>query len=111
MMKTVAAVASARKNASPRCSSSARYASSGPYALEDRPSAPSPTHASSATSESLWKACGSLGSLGGPITTRRTRARSAMVGVCPSSQVKSTLRLHLLGGGVRVLGELGAVTV
>src|SRR5882672_10203146 len=73
MMKTVAAVAMARKNASPVCSPSARNVSSGPYADDDRPSAPSPTHASSATSESLWNASGSLMSLGGPKRKRRMR--------------------------------------
>src|SRR5262249_9499913 len=34
-------------------------ASSGPYADDDRPSAPSPTHAKNATSETRWKIDGS----------------------------------------------------
>jgi hypothetical protein len=54
MTKTVAAIASARKNASPVCSPSWRKASSGPYADELRPSAPRPTHARNAMSEMWW---------------------------------------------------------
>ncbi len=70
MMKTVSDVAAASRIASPRCSFSALKASSGPYALDESPSAPSPTHASSATSESWWNACGSLTSFGAPKTAR-----------------------------------------
>src|SRR5579864_1401654 len=73
MMKTVAVVASARKKRRPVCSPSWRNSSSGPYADDDSPSAPSPTHASSAISESLWKACGSRTSFGGPKRKRRRR--------------------------------------
>jgi hypothetical protein len=41
-------------------------ASSGPYADEDNPSAPRPTHARNAASVTLWKTRGSIGSLAFP---------------------------------------------
>ena len=58
MMKTVSAVPSASQMASEAlispCSTSALNASGGPYAEDDSPSAPSPTHAKIATREMPW---------------------------------------------------------
>jgi len=54
--KTVNAVASARMTASSVCPVNARKASSGPYADELNPSAPSPTHARKAISEFCGRA-------------------------------------------------------
>ena len=51
MTPTVIAVIATRMIASERWLPSARNASSGPYAEEERPSAPRPTHARNATSE------------------------------------------------------------
>ena len=50
---TVAAITAANASAKYVCCPSVRNASSGPYAEEESPSAPSPTHASSATSDTL----------------------------------------------------------
>src|SRR4029077_13202656 len=58
MTSTVNAVASARPTARYVCGPTVRNASSGPYAEDDRPSAPRPTHASNAMSETLWKTFG-----------------------------------------------------
>src|SRR5215471_21563734 len=64
MMKTVAAVISVRKTARYACepTRSDRNASSGPSDEDDRPSAPRPTQARNATSETWWKIRGSSGS-------------------------------------------------
>src|SRR4051794_16658171 len=59
MMNTVAPVAIARNTARYVFSPSALNASSGPYADDDRPSAPSPTHARNATSDMWWNTLGS----------------------------------------------------
>src|SRR5512138_2112914 len=58
------------------CSPSVLYASSGPYEDEERPSAPSPTHARNATSETEWKMRLSAMSFGLPTTTVRTFSAS-----------------------------------
>src|SRR5205823_3169360 len=73
MMRTVKPVASARKMARYWCSPRFLNASSGPYELEDRPSAPRPTQARKAASESVWKSCGSWMSFGPPSRTRLNR--------------------------------------
>src|SRR5262245_26387883 len=78
MMKIVPAVAAARNTASEVWPPSARNVSSGPYALDESPSAPRPTHASNAMSEILWRTPGSLTSFGCPKTKRRTRSRQDM---------------------------------
>src|SRR5262245_746592 len=80
MIRTVPIIASARNTARPRCSPSWRKVSSGPYALDERPSAPRPTQARNAISDSLWKACGSSTSLGGPKTRRRTLPHKRIAG-------------------------------
>ena len=66
MMKAVTAVASARYRPRWACGPSARKVSSGPYADEDRPSAPSPTHARKATSAIEWRVSAFIGSSGLP---------------------------------------------
>src|SRR5438132_474358 len=70
MMITVSAVSAARKMARYWCSPSALNASSGPYADDDSPSAPRPTHARNAAREMLWKRCGSWMSFGPPRSLR-----------------------------------------
>ena len=72
MMNTVTAVATARY--SPKCwwTPSALNASSGPYADDDRPSAPSPTHARNATSASECRVSLFSGSSARPRTRSRT---------------------------------------
>src|SRR5439155_17310940 len=70
MIRTVNAVAAARKTARYVCSPRFLNASSGPYADEYSPSAPSPTQATNAMSEMWRKRCGSCRSLGPP---RRNR--------------------------------------
>src|SRR3989442_1198650 len=59
MMRTVNAVAAARKTARYVCSPRFLNASSGPYAEDERPSAPRPTQARKAMSERCGKRCGS----------------------------------------------------
>src|SRR5512135_1552141 len=54
--------------ASGACGPSALYASSGPYADDERPSAPSPTQARKAISETWWKTPGSVARSGLPRT-------------------------------------------
>src|SRR5439155_26569388 len=71
MMNTVAAVASAMKSPRWVCSPSARNASSGPYADDDNPSAPSPTHARNAAGAMCWRVVWLTGSSGAPMTSRR----------------------------------------
>src|SRR5205807_430787 len=66
MMKTVTATAMARKMASEWWPSRWRKASSGPYAEEDRPSAPRPTQAKKAISEMCRKRFGFRRSRGRP---------------------------------------------
>src|SRR5256885_16195446 len=72
MMRTVNAVAAARKTARYVCSPRFLNASSGPYAKEERPSAPRPTQARKAISEMCRNRCGSCRSFGPP---RRKRFR------------------------------------
>src|ERR1700686_1818975 len=55
------------------CGPSALYASSGPYADDERPSAPRPTQARKAMRVVWWKISGSLTSRALPITMRRRR--------------------------------------
>ena len=55
MIRIVTTDASATNRLRCVCRPSARNASSGPYADEDSPSAPSPTHAKNAMSERVWK--------------------------------------------------------
>src|SRR3990172_4418954 len=73
MTRTVITVAAATKRARTVCPPRARYASSGPYEEEEIPSAPSPTQAKKAMSETLWKIFGSNRSRGAPNRTRFTR--------------------------------------
>src|SRR5438105_2898625 len=55
------------------CGPSALYASYGPYADDERPSAPRPTQARKAIRVVWWKISGSLTSRALPITIRRRR--------------------------------------
>src|SRR6266404_5308055 len=72
MMNTVAAVASAMYKPSCVCTPRARNASSGPYAEDERPSAPNPTHARNAASAMCWRVLWLNGSSGAPITSARS---------------------------------------
>src|SRR5438876_3637827 len=72
MTSTVSAVRRARKTARYWWSPRFLNASSGPYALEESPSAPRPTQARNAASERLWKSCGSSRFFGPPRSTRFT---------------------------------------
>src|SRR5438874_11584043 len=71
MTAMVIAVMTTRTMERCACAPSALYASSGPYADEERPSAPRPTHARKDTRETWWKIRGSLTSRGGPMIMRR----------------------------------------
>src|SRR5450755_3472061 len=71
MMNTVAAVASAMYSPRWVCAPSALNASSGPYAEEERPSAPRPTHAMNAASAMCCRLFWLNGSRGAPITHSR----------------------------------------
>src|SRR2546425_991319 len=83
MMRTVNAVAAARKTARYVCSPRFLNASSGPYAEDERPSAPRPTQARKAMSEMCRKRCGSCRSFGPP---RRNRfSRCPALGRCSGS--------------------------
>src|SRR5258708_3721308 len=95
MMMTVKAVSSARKTARYWWSPRFLNASSGPYEEDESPSAPRPTQARNAASDSVWKSCGSWKSLGPP---RRTRLNFCHVvgGSCGCS-----------GGGGTLLGAGG----
>src|SRR3990172_8251633 len=73
MTRTVITVAAATKRARTVCPPRARYASSGPYEEEEIPSAPSPTQAKKAISETLWKIFGSKRSRGAPRRKRLAR--------------------------------------
>src|SRR6266550_641201 len=73
MISTVKAVAAARKTARYVCSPRFLNASSGPYADEESPSAPSPTQARNAISEMCRNRCGSCRSLGPPRRRRFNR--------------------------------------
>src|SRR5262245_17368576 len=75
MTQTVTAVSSARKIARYACEPRALNASSGPYAEEDRPSAPRPTQARNAARVTVWKIRGSMGSRAFP-----TRISLTLVG-------------------------------
>src|ERR1051326_2816398 len=83
MMNTVNAVAPASRIARYVCSPSWRYASSGPYAEEDNPSAPRPTQAKNAINDSLWARPESFTSRGRPNKIRRAR-RQPFRGNCTS---------------------------
>src|ERR1700674_453744 len=74
MMKTVKAIASASPIAKNWYWPSARNDSSGPYADEESPSAPSPTQARNAISEMWWYVFGSKTSRGAPKIFRRRLA-------------------------------------
>src|SRR3954471_23861196 len=71
MTAMVSAVIVARMIARCACCPSALYASSGPYADDERPSAPRPTQARNATSEVWRKISGSLTLRALPMTKRR----------------------------------------
>src|SRR5215470_4230680 len=73
MISTVKAVASARKGASATNGPSALNDSSGPYDEDERPSAPSPTQARNATSDTWRKTPGSSTLRGRPTSQRRIR--------------------------------------
>src|ERR1700682_4497268 len=73
MTRTVNPVASARKTARYWWLPRFLNASSGPQELDDRRSAPSPTQARNAASESAWNSCGSWKSLGPPSRIRLKR--------------------------------------
>src|SRR5262249_29746961 len=76
MIKTVNPLPRARKTASSLWAPSALKPSSGPYDEEESPSAPSPTQASKATSDTWWNTPGSVTLRGRPTSQRRTRRRS-----------------------------------
>ncbi len=72
MMNTVAAVAIAMYSPRCVCAPSALNASSGPYADDESPSAPRPTHAMNAASAMCWRVVWLKGSSGAPITQSRS---------------------------------------
>src|SRR5215470_4384852 len=90
MMKTVKAVAKARATAKYVCSPSARNASSGPYAEDESPSAPSPIQARNANRETLWKISGASGSLALPTSKVRSRSVVERARAEPVSLILST---------------------
>src|SRR5438445_4114547 len=76
------------------CAPSALYASSGPYADDERPSAPRPTQARNVTSETRWKTCGSVTSRGGPMTSRRRRALGVSSCIGDDDDIEGTRCAH-----------------
>src|ERR1700686_1378204 len=75
------------------CAPGALYASAGPYADDERPSAPRPTQARKAMRVVWWKISGSLTSRALPITIRRRRA--IVSSPHSSSLFIATSNLHL----------------
>ncbi len=85
-------VSAARTSARYSCPRIARNASSGPYDDDESPSAPRPTQARKATSESLWKTLGSVGSLGLPTSEPAEAAESPSADVAPARPDPAPLR-------------------
>src|SRR5512143_2023997 len=80
MTAIVTAVIATRTIASERWVPRARNASSGPYAEDESPSAPRPTHARNATRDTRWKMWGSLTSRGLPRRTWEILLGSGIAG-------------------------------
>src|SRR5437868_1178559 len=95
MTAMVNAVIVARMMARCACCPSALYASSGPYADDDRPSAPRPTQARKATSEVWWKISGSVTLRALPITIRRSLRNPVVCSAYGPDQAYRTLGPHM----------------